>query len=67
MGDLAYAAVTLGEGGKVILQYYDAIYPVILVKMILEPVPCLRVHREYGKGTGALRLLFWENEIIYLG
>ena len=42
MGDLDSAVVTLREVGRLPLQDYDAISPVLPVEMIPEPVPSPR-------------------------
>ena len=66
-GELDSSSVTLREGGTVILQYSDAIYPVLTVKIIPEPAPSLRGTREARKGAGELCRYFWEADVIYLG
>ena len=65
-GDLASAAVTLREGVREILQYYDAISPVVLVKMIPEPVSSPRELWEARKGSGGLLHTCWEYDDMYL-
>ena len=66
-GDLYSVAVTIREGGRVILQYSDAISPVMLVKNILEPVTSPRGPWAARKGAGALLNALGEDDIIYLG
>ena len=61
------AAVTLREGGRVILQDFYAISPVLTVKIISEPVPNPRRPLSSRKGAGVMCRAFWGAGFIYLG
>ena len=65
--DLHYASVTLREGGRVLLQYYDDVFPLFPVKMIPYTIQSQRGPRAAGKGEGLLRHALWESDIIYQG
>ena len=61
--DLDFAAVTLREGGGMLLQDSDSISPVLLVEMISDPVPSPKGERTAREATGALRCDFWESDV----
>ena len=66
-GDLYFTMVTLRKGGRVILQDYNSISPMLPVEMIPEPVPSTGGPRAAREGAGALCCAFWETDVVYLG